>query len=175
MKDMLKTVEQKMQKEMETQVDMIYSAVAIALHRWWGWGAFRIRRLFELTQTTWDECAGSNEVSMLEMLENETGIEIKNHVNGKSWHELAYLNAKIDVGKMTRAQWIYMRQRQTQWIGPQVVGCVLLALHRKEGFGHERSLRILNDLQEVEREFGFDVKKLKEACLEETGVELKKE
>ena len=102
MKDMLKTVEQKMQKEMETQVDMIYSAVAIALHRWWGWGALRIRRLFGLTQTTWDECAGSNEVSMLEMVENEVGIEIRIPETDKSWNDLAFLNAKIDMGRMTK-------------------------------------------------------------------------
>lgn len=174
MKDMLKEVEKKMQKEMDKQVDMCYAAMAISLYRYWGWKALRIRRLMDKTEETWNECASTNDVSMLQMLEEETGIEIKNHELGKSWHELAYLNAKINIGRMTKAQWIYMRQKQIQWIGPQVVACILLATHRKEGFGPERNLRLLNDIQEIQREFNFDVKALKKACLEETGVELKK-
>lgn len=175
MRDALKAAERDMEREMHRQVDMVYSSMAIAFHRYWGWGPLRIRRLMDKTQETWDECAASNEISMLQMLEEETGIEIKNREDGKSWHDLAYLNAKIDLGRMTRAQWIYMRQRQKQWIGPQVVACVLLALHRKYGFGPERNLRVLQDIEAVEWEFDFDVKALKEACLTEAGVTLKEE
>ena len=173
MRDALKAAETAMQKEMERQVDMIYSAMAIAFHRYWGWGPLRIRRLMDKTQDAWDECGETNEVSMLQMLEDETGIEIRNHELGKSWHDLAYLNAKIDMGRMNRAQWIYMRQRQKDWIGPQVIACVLLALYRKYGFGHQRCLRILGQIEEIEAEFGYDPKKLKAACFEEARVELK--
>lgn len=173
MKDALREADRALQKEMEKQVDMIYSAMAIAFKRYWGWGALRIRRLMDKTQETWDECGSTNEVSMLEMLENETGIEIRNHELGKSWHDLAYLNAKIDMGRMNRAQWIYMRQRQKEWVGPQVVACVLLSLYRKYGFGHVRCLRVLQQIEEVEREFNFDVRELRTACMEEAGVELK--
>lgn len=103
MRDALRDAEMALQKEMEKQVDMIYSAMAIAFKRYWNWGALRIRRLMDKTQETWDECGSTNELSMLEMLENETGIEIRNHELGKSWHDLAYLNAKIDMGRMNRA------------------------------------------------------------------------
>lgn len=173
MRDALKAAEIAMQKEMEKQVDIIYSAMAIAFHRYWNWGPLRIRRLMDVTQEVRDECSATNEKSMLEMLEDETGIEIRNHELGKSWHDLAYLNAKIDMGRMSRAQWIYMRQRQKDWIGPQVIACVLLALYRKYGFGHVRCLRILQQIEEVESEYLMDPKVLKAACLEEAKVELK--
>ena len=162
MRDALRDAEMALQKEMEKQVDMIYSAMAIAFKRYWNWGALRIRRLMDKTQETWDECGSTNELSMLEMLENETGIEIRNHELGKSWHDLAYLNAKID-----------MRQRQKDWVGPQVIACVLLSLYRKYGFGHVRCLRVLHQIEEIEREFNFGIKALKAACMEEAGVELK--
>lgn len=174
MRDALREAETALQKELDRQVDMIYSAMALALYRYWGWRSLRIRRLMDKTQETWDECGSTNELSMLEMLENETGIEIRNHERGKSWHDLAYLNAKIDMGRMTKAQWIYMRQRQKDWIGPQVIACVLLSLYRKYGFGHVRCLRMMQQIEDVEREFHFDAKALRAACLEETGVELKK-
>lgn len=173
MRDALRDAEMALQKETEKQVDLIYSSMAIAFKRHWNWGALRIRRLMDKTQETWDECGSTNELSMLEMLENETGIEIRNHELGKSWHDLAYLNAKIDMSRMNRAQWIYMRQRQKDWIGPLVIACVLLSLYRKYGFGHARCLRVLHQIEEIEREFNFDIKALKTACTEEAGVELK--
>ena len=173
MRDALRDAEMALQKEMEKQVDMIYSAMAIAFKRYWNWGALRIRRLMDKTQETWDECGSTNELSMLEMLENETGIEIRNHELGKSWHDLAYLNAKIDMGRMNRAQWIYMRQRQKDWVGPQVIACVLLSLYRKYGFGPERLLRLMSQIDDIRVEFRYDRKALIKACEEEARVVLK--
>ena len=173
MKDALREADKALQKEMEKQVDMIYSAMAIAFRRYWGWGALRIRRLMDKTQETWDECGASNEVSMLEMLENETGIEVKIPDTDKSWHDLAFLNAKIDMGRMNRAQWIYMRQRQKQWIGAMVMACLLLALHRKYGFGPERLLRLMSQIDDIRVEFSYDRKALIKACEEEARVVLR--
>ena len=173
MRDALRDAEMALQKEMEKQVDLIYSSMAIAFKRYWNWGALRIRRLMDKTQETWDECGSTNEVSMLEMLENETGIEIRNHELGKSWHDLAYLNAKIDMGRMNRAQWIYMRQRQKDWVGPQVIACVLLSLYRKYGFGPERLLRLMSQIDDIRVEFRYDRKALIKACEEEARVVLK--
>ena len=60
MKDALREADKALQKEMEKQVDMIYSAMAIAFRRYWGWGALRVRRLMDKTQETWDECGSTN-------------------------------------------------------------------------------------------------------------------
>lgn len=47
------------------------------------------------------------------MCEEETGIEIRNG-DGKGWRDVAYLNGE-DLGPMTDAQWLYMRQQQIMW------------------------------------------------------------
>lgn len=71
---------------------------------------------------------------------------------------------------MTNAQWVYMRQRQKQWIAAQVTACILIALHRKYGFGFDRCARIYAQIREVEAEYGMDEKKIRQACKDETLV-----
>ena len=173
--DALRKAELELDKEMRKQVDIIYSSAAIAFARYWndGWGPLRIRRIFDETLEAWNECGETNEMSMLEMLENETGIEVKIPDTDKSWHDLAFLNSKIDMGRMSRAQWIYMRQRQKQWIGAMVLACMLLALHRKYGFGPERLLRLMSQIDDIRVEFRYDRKALIKACEEEARVVLK--
>lgn len=174
--DALKKAEKELNDEMLKQVDIIYSSVAIAFARYWGWGSLRIRRLFDVTQAAWDECGATNDRSMLQMLEEETGIDLKMaEYPDKSWHDVAYLNTEIamDPRRMTRAQWIYMRQQQKKWIGAQVLACMLLALHRKYGFGEERMVRLLEQINGIRDEFSWNRKALIKACEEEAGVELK--
>ena len=173
--DALRKAEIELDKEMKMQVDIIYSAAAIAFARYWndGWGPLRIRRIFDETLEVWNECGETNEMSMLEMLENETGIEVKIPDTDKSWHDLAFLNSKIDMGRMSRAQWIYMRQRQKQWIGAMVMACMLLAIHRNYGFGPERLLRLMSQIDDIRVEFRYDRKALIKACEEEARVVLK--
>ncbi len=173
--DPLKKADNELNAEMHKQVDMIYSAAAIAFARYWndGWGPKRIISLFEKTAETWDECGESNDVSMLQMLEDETGIEIKIRETDKSWHELAYLNSSIKMDRMTKAQWIYMRQRQKLWIGAQVLACMFLALYRKYGFGPQRLLRLMEQIDDIRDEFSWDRKALVKACEDEARVILR--
>lgn len=172
--DALRKAEIELDKEMHKQVDLIYSASAIAFSRHWGWGALKIRRLFDDTAATFDECGGSNDVSMLQMLENETGIELKIPNTDKSYSELAFMNTaiKMDPRKMTRAQWIYMRQRQKTWIGAMVLGCLFLALHRKYNFGYKRLVRLMGQIDEIKEEYNYNRKALVQACREVARVEL---
>lgn len=174
MRDALKEAEIALEREMDLQIDLIYNALALALGRYWGWGSLRIRRLMDETHKTWEECASTNEHSMIEMLELETGMELKCET-GDSWHDLAFLNAKIPkrASNMSRAQWIYMRQRQKTWVRPQLLACVFLSLHRRYGFGAIRCIRILEQIDNIEREFNFDKAALKAACIEETRVEVR--
>lgn len=119
----------------------------------------------------WKECASTSQRSMIRMCEEETGIEVQNG-SGKSWKELPYLNASLDTAKMTNAQWVYMRRQQIKWIAPQVMACLLVALHRKYGFGFGRCSRFYGRVQEIEAEFGMDPEKIRAACFEEAGVDV---
>lgn len=159
------------EEEGRRQCFLLYSATAITLFRHWGKKRDAITRLFEASGAAWGECAGDNMRSMIEMCEKETGIEIQNG-DGKSWHDLPYLNATLDTRRMSNAQWVYLRQQQARWVAPQVMACILVAMHRKYGFGFDRCARFYAQVQEVEAEFRMDPKRIQAACLEETGVNI---
>ena len=66
-------------KEIYKQINQItpevYAALALALHREYGWGYIRIAKVFAASQDIWDE---SNErgIDMIKMCEEETGITL---------------------------------------------------------------------------------------------------
>ena len=170
-RDPIKEAERKLQQEGERQALLIHGAAAIALYRNWGWRKNRILGLLDATETAWNECAGDIKHSMIEMCVKETGIEIQRG-DGKTWEDLHYLNNSIDPGRMTPAKWIFMRRQQMKWMAPQIVAGVLLALHRKSGFGFERCTRIYEQIKEIQNQYDNDPKRIQQACLEETGVRI---
>ena len=148
----------------------IYSATAIALWLHWGKKQEAINRLFDLSHDVWNDCAKDHDHSMIQMCEVETGIEIQNG-DGKSWRDLHYLNGTIPE-QMTPAQVLYMRQQQIKWIRPQIMACMMVALHRKYGFGFERCSRIYQQIQDIEAEYRGNPDRLRQACREMTGIDV---
>lgn len=133
--------------ESAKQVLMIYTIAAIVMWRM-GWRRERIFKLFKLTQDVWNECADyGTEKSMLEIMEEETGIEIA--IPGKkSYHEYAYLDAsKWDGKPPTASQLIYIRQQQLTWLPAMIIACFGIALHRKYGWSDIRIGRFVNEVQ----------------------------
>ena len=167
----LKKIEREMDRELDRQVRLIYASTAIALKRACHWEKQGILKLMDLTHEVWEECAATNEKSMIQMLDEETGVELQNG-DGKSWKDLAFLTARIDMGQMTLPQWISMRQQQTKWIPAQVTACVLLALKRKCGFDEEQIADIYQKLLAVEQENLFDEGLAMEQCRRETLVNI---
>lgn len=161
-----------LEKEGLKQCTLLYSATALALCRHWGKGKQAITALFELSGDIWRQCAEDNMHSMIELCEKETGIEIQNN-SGKSWRELMYLNATLDTGKLSNAQWVYMRHRQKDWTAAQVMACIMVSLHRKYGFGFDRCARIYQQIRDIEAEYNFEEKKLQEACKAETLINVR--
>ena len=154
--------------ESRRQCTLLFAATSLALYRHWGMKQLAIIRVLRVARDAWNECAADNTVSMVQMCEQETGIELQNG-DGKSWRDLIYLNGN-DPGRMTNAQWVYMRQQQTKWLAPQIMGSILIALHRKHGFGYDWCARVYQQIQEIEAEYRYDPKKIKAACISETGV-----
>lgn len=167
----LKKIEREMDQELDRQVRLIYASTAIALKRAHHWEKQGILKLMDLTHEVWKECAATNEKSMIQMLDEETGVELQNG-SGKSWQDLAFLNARIDMGQMTLPQWMYMRRQQMKWIPAQVTACVLLALKRKCGFDADRIAEIYQKLLAVEQENLFDEELAMEQCRRETLVNI---
>ena len=65
-----------MYKKIQQITPEVYAGIALALHRKCGWGYKRINDLFLESQTIWNECVNSG-INMVEMCEEETGIEIR--------------------------------------------------------------------------------------------------
>lgn len=160
----------KLEKEGDKWAMILYSGLALAMYRHWNMKKTAVTRLVDVTWDAWKECAGDYSHSIIMMCEEETGIEIQN-VNGVSWHDVAYLSGE-DLGEMTDAQWLYMRQQQIKWVRPSIMACILIGLHRKYGFGYERCLRIYEQIQAIEEEYRDNEKRISKAALEEVGVDI---
>lgn len=167
-------VNAKFKAESQKQCYLVYCATALALRRHWNKKRLAIHRLFDVSAEIWMDCASSNKVSMIQICENVTGIEIRNE-DGKSWRDVASLNSDYDIDpeRMTYEQWVVLRSNQIRWVRPQIVACVIVALHRKWHFGFDRCARFYQQLDDIIAEYDGNVKRITSACLEETGIEIK--
>lgn len=170
---LLQNVERQMNQEHDRQDRILRAAALIVMHRHWGWRQKRLLSLLEMIDEVISECGETNKKSMIQMLDEETGIELQNG-DGKSWRDLAFLNAEVDVGKLTMSKLIYMRQQELKWIPSLITAYILLALHRKCGFGSDRCARVYAQILEASEEFGWSGQKLTDACRLETGIDIDK-
>lgn len=155
------------------QINLKIGGAGLALHRYWGYGTQRISKMMDELLRGWNECAADTSASMLTMLEEETGIELA--VPGeKSYHELIYLNG-TPKGDLTDMQIIYMRRKQCKWVGTAILASVMLSMHRLYGFGADRDTQLMNQIAEIEREFGGSGNRIVEELRKETGVEFRQE
>lgn len=160
-----------LEAEGRKQCILLYSATAIALNQHWNKGKQTILSLFEVSGDVFHGCAETNRYSMIEMCEKETGITVLNET-GKSWEDLPYLNGTLDEKPMSNAQWAYMRMQQKKWVAPQVMSGLMIALHRKYGFGFDRCQRIYGQIRDIEEEYGMDPERIREACRKKTGINI---
>ena len=52
------------------------------------------------------------------------------------------------------------------------MACMLIALHRKYGFGYERCSRIYQQISDIEAEYRSNPERLRKACFELTGIDV---
>lgn len=164
---MLQKAEAEIVAEGSKQLDIQICSCGIALWRYWGWKQDRLSKLYFIQQEIWDEVGADNNISMLQLLDEECDIELTNH-EGVSYKEFKFLNVAIDDGHaLSPQEWIIMRQKQKQWIECQIMACVFLGMHRKEGWGPKRIKELMDRMQQVKEEFDYDNKKLIQAFLDE--------
>lgn len=159
------------EKEGLRQKKMLYSAIAIVLWDDCGEKEPAIRKFFEVNEEVRQECAGDNMKSMLQICEEETGIEIQNG-NGKSWHDMIFLNAELDTGKMTKAKYISMRRQQVKWVAPLTAAVILVTLHRRYGFDDDKCEQAYMQILAVMEKYGNDPAGLCRACMDITGIDI---
>lgn len=169
----LKKAEQALQKEMNKQIEIIYPACAVVWWQEYGWRALRINRRFETSSRIWTECADYGaEKSMLQMLEEETGIDLQ--LSGyRDWHELQYVDGRAWDGKpLTLPQAIYMRQMQKTWVAPLILAGICLTLYRDEHWGAERIGRFISLVDQLREEIGERPDEFCKLMEDVTGTEI---
>ena len=151
----LKKARKELGKEQIKQIDIIYPACFIIWWQEYGWRELRIMRRFQTTREVWDECGDYGiEKSILEMLEEETGVDMQ--LSGvDDWHNLAYFSKdKWDGKPLTLPQTIYMHQQQRKWIAPMLLACICISLHRDEGWGGDRIAKFISQVDALRMELG---------------------
>lgn len=138
----IEKAERDLDRELNTQTPLIYGSAAIALRKYWGWGTQRIRKVFDVTQDIWAECAGTNAKSMIQMLDEQTGMDLRIPGSDRSWKDLAFLNADINM-RLSPERWLYMRIQ-----------------------------RLTEQMDAVQQEYNCNVPEIIKACKEITGVQL---
>ena len=134
----IRRAEAEIEKEGSRQLDIQVCSASLALWRYWGWKRDRLSSLLRIQQEIWNEVGQDNDISMLQLLDQECDIELTN-CEGVSYKEYKFLNTAIDDGhKLSAQEWIIMRQKQKKWIECQIMACVFLGMHRKEGWGAKR-------------------------------------
>lgn len=170
----IEKAERELDKELNIRTPLIYCSAAIALRREWGWGTKRIMNVFDQTQVIWEECSSTNAKSMIQMLDEQTGIDLRIPGSDRSWKDLAFLNGDINM-RLSPQRWLYMRRQQIKWTNAQVRACLFLSLNWAEGFGGVRIQRLTEQMDAIQQEYNCNVAELIKACKDITGVQLHSE
>lgn len=174
----LQKLDRQLNAEAERQMEIIFPSTAIALHNNFNWGSLKIEHLFDEVAQVYDECsAGGLDVSMIQMLEEQTGINLKAEPNGKSWRELCFLNHDITLGNpnkstFTAAQIYAMRIQQIKWVSPAVLAAVFIALYRKFRFSRPMLLELMGYIDQIRQQNRFKAKKIQEECYRLTQIKM---
>ena len=158
----LKKSERALTAEMNKQLSIMFCSTAVILWRDYGWRKLRIMRRFATIQEVWTECADyGTEKSMMQMLEEETGIEMTLSGFEKSYHDLAYLDDSAwDRRQLTLPQVIYMHQQQIKWMAPLILASICLSMHRDEHWGYDRIAVLLTGLMHSGRNWAKSQKNI---------------
>lgn len=167
----IREAQKAIQKELNKQLDIIYPAAAIVLWRS-GWRTLRIMRRFVTTMEIWGECHQYGPAkSMLQMLEEETGIELSLSGFEKSYHEIDYLDgSRWDGHTPSPYELLYMYQQQKRWMPPLILASFCLSLHRDEHYGLERIARFIAKVDQLRSETGEDPAEYNRIMEAETGI-----
>lgn len=137
---------------------ILFPSLALALYEEFGWKKEHISRVLKVCQAVWIECSETVGVSMVQMCYDETGISVTND-SGKDFEELSYLSEKYwqeakkhNHFKTRDQELIYLatvRRKQSEWMEAVITSGIFLAMHRREGFGYDRNMRLYERMRTV--------------------------
>lgn len=157
----------------------IYSAMAIELHKD-GWGIKRLKKLCEELKGVFDDLENEDK-SAIQILDEETGVEMMAEDCTKHYYELSFLDGKIWEEnkkklkpKAYNAYATIAQQRMKDWVRLQVYATIFIGLHRLYGYSHKRINDLYVRMYELEQEHDFDTKKIDDALRKALSLTLVK-
>lgn len=188
MADALKNAMKANAKQTEELAKKIYACMAIELYKD-GWRDKRLENMCKSIRGVYDDLKHEDK-SAVEILAEETGVELMSENSNKHWYEVPYLNGKVwddylekHMNKVNKAYLVAVQLKMRDWIRPQIYATVFTALHRLYGYGDKRIADMYRRMYGFEQEKNFDagavIKELEELTgltvrIDEEVVEFKK-
>lgn len=162
-----------LEKELMYRSKLNFSAFALVMYRKHGFRKARLNTVLNECIDSFHECSKTNEKSMVQMCDEETGIELQCG-DGKHWYDLPYLNHEVwDKQMPSQEKLIAIMIAEKKWIEAQVNAGILIAMHRLHGWGYERLAQLYADMQEILiNEVHFKDKEILELCKSEMGIDI---
>lgn len=168
----LSKAEKELEKAAELVCDMTYGCLALALHKYYGYGQKRIFKVMDKAAETSAEVGKDLDLSMLQLLEQETGIEIRMD-DGSRWEDKIFLNAsKWDGTIRSYAQMISVRRAQIKWLEPTVLAECLMGMHKREKFGQDRLADLYKHIISIKTEYNRDIIRISEQLKEQLNIKI---
>ena len=115
--------------------------------------------------------------SLIQLCDEEVGIELMCENSDKHWYELPYLftdnwNEYLEKHdyKVQKSWLIAVKQAQKKWCIPMMYATVFVALYRKYHFTHEWLTKLYIRMDEIIHEISFDTKQMDKLLADKTGL-----
>ncbi len=165
-----------LQAEVRRQTGIIFPAAVVALWTGFGWRQKRVSDLLERVKDVLDELADDpQERSLIQVLDEETGIEMRLDGEKRTWREISYLNGRLwkrDKHRLNAAQIILANTNQKKYVAVNLLSAFCVALHRHFGFGYERLSRFIAAVDAIRHEHNNNAEAYTALFEQKTGMRI---
>lgn len=170
---LIKAAEKEVEKEVNLQIDILYHSAALVLHQY-GWSREEIEEFASAGNATYSECLENN-ASLLQLLYNETGIELQRSDGLQSFKDVLYLGTKEQTKPLSAPEYLLMKQNQVKWVAAQITASIILALKRLDDWDDAECGAFFEDLEDKKWQYNLDADWIIHDCKEITGFYLAEE
>lgn len=172
--DAYKKAVMELEKALEEATRLVYPAMALALNDL-GWSNKKIEKTCESMAAVLSDIP--EDKSLIQLLDEETGIELMCENSDLHWYELTYLNEaswndylRKHNGRVSRAYMIQVKMAQKKWCIPMMYATVFVALYRKYHFTHEWLIKLYTRMDEIIHEVNMNTDLMEKLLEEKTGL-----
>ena len=166
-----------LEKALEEATRLVYPAMALALNDL-GWSNKKIEKTCESMAAVLSDIP--EDKSLIQLLDEETGIELMCENSDRHWYELTYLNEaswneylRKHNGRVSRAYMIQVKMAQKKWCIPMMYATVFMGLIRAFNYKHRWISQLYGNMDKYLHDVDFDVQKIDQLIRSRLGMYLK--